>query len=513
MVRGALRGPRSRRPAGARARLLRRGARPRRAASRPLRRARGRRDPREAGADGGGEMIAASLAIALALGAPDPCAPVEVARAPDPGAAESYRAVGDAERAAGSHDTAAAAYRAALALDPADARSRAALALLCAEEARDGAFERGLRRMQAGDRRAAIVAFDEARAARADRSAALLEGICFYELGEDERARPLLSEAEADPAHRNAARLFLGLVALRAGRSADATALLEAAAADHRLGPAALDLARLARRDGRVVVSVLLDATFDSNVDLTPDRTADLTREGDASGGATVLLRVAPWGDSGPFVRGTAVLRNQARYDALDLGGGGVAAGWQAGRGGGYLLGEASWDYRELGGAPYLSAPRLLGAARPDGGHGRSVGPGSLRGPVDGARAGARRALDAARRARRAQGLLQRSGLRLHEVRPDDRDRLHRRDPLMSRALAPILAAFLGLAGSLAATVALHRAGAAALDRVLEERLLGAGETAARLLGEGTASAARLRDVMEANRLEGAYVVCRRHSS
>ncbi len=77
----------------------------------------------------------------------------------------------------------------------------------------------------------------------------------------------------------------------------------------------------------------------------------------------------------------------------------------------------------------------------------------------------------------------------------------------MSRALAPILAAFLGLAGSLAATVALHRAGAAALDRVLEERLLGAGETAARLLGEGTASAARLRDVMEANRLEGAYVV------
>ncbi len=77
----------------------------------------------------------------------------------------------------------------------------------------------------------------------------------------------------------------------------------------------------------------------------------------------------------------------------------------------------------------------------------------------------------------------------------------------MSRALAPILAALLGLAGSLAATVALHRAGAAALDRVLEERLLGAGETAARLLGEGTASAARLRDVMEANRLEGAYVV------
>ncbi len=77
----------------------------------------------------------------------------------------------------------------------------------------------------------------------------------------------------------------------------------------------------------------------------------------------------------------------------------------------------------------------------------------------------------------------------------------------MSRALAPIAAALLGLAGSLAATVSLHRAAAAALDRVLEERLRGAGETAARLLGAGTPSPARLREVMDANRLEGAYLV------
>lgn len=77
----------------------------------------------------------------------------------------------------------------------------------------------------------------------------------------------------------------------------------------------------------------------------------------------------------------------------------------------------------------------------------------------------------------------------------------------MSRALAPIAAALLGLAGSLAATVSLHRAAAAALDRTLEERLRGAGDTAVRLLGPGTPSAARLREVMEANRLEGAYVV------
>lgn len=195
-------------------------------------------------------IAAASLAAALALAAPDPCAPVAAAGAPDPSAAESYRAVGDAERAAGSRDTAAAAYRAALSRDPADARSRAALALLCADQARDGAFQRGLRRMESGDRRGAVAAFEEARAGGSDRSAALLEGICLYELGEDERARPLLAQAETDPAHRDAARFFLGLVALRAGRSADAAALLEASAADHRLGPAALDLARLARAKG-----------------------------------------------------------------------------------------------------------------------------------------------------------------------------------------------------------------------------------------------------------------------
>lgn len=77
----------------------------------------------------------------------------------------------------------------------------------------------------------------------------------------------------------------------------------------------------------------------------------------------------------------------------------------------------------------------------------------------------------------------------------------------MRRALAPVAAALLGLAGSLAATLWLHRAAAAALDRVLAERLLGAGETAARLLGPGVPTAARLREIMDANDLEGAYVV------
>ena len=43
------------------------------------------------------------------------------------------------------------------------------------------------------------------------------------------------------------------------------------------------------------------------------------------------------------------------------------------------------------------------------------------------------------------------------------------------RALAPLLAGLLGLAGSLGATLYLHRAAARALERVLEERLAGRG--------------------------------------
>lgn len=77
----------------------------------------------------------------------------------------------------------------------------------------------------------------------------------------------------------------------------------------------------------------------------------------------------------------------------------------------------------------------------------------------------------------------------------------------MTRALVPIAAALLGLAGSLGATFALHRAAGTALDRVLEERLRGAGETAAELLAGTAPTSRRLRALMEANRLDGAYVL------
>lgn len=309
-------------------------------------------------------MLASVLAALVLAAAPDPCAPVEPAATLDPSAAAEYRAVGEAERRAGNRDTAAVALQAALARDPADAGTRTALAALCREAKAGSAFDRGVRLMEAGDRRGAVAAFEEARAAGGDRSAALLEGICLYELGKDDRALPLLAEAERDPDHADAARFFRGLVALRGGRSDDAVALLQASAADRHLAPLALGLARLARRDGRLVLSVLAESGWDSNVDLTPDGAPGAGRAGDGSAGLTALARYAPMGDTGPFVQATAHGRDQLTYNALDIAGLGAATGFQAGRGRQFLLAEYAYEYRELGGSPYLSANALLGEGR-----------------------------------------------------------------------------------------------------------------------------------------------------
>lgn len=79
----------------------------------------------------------------------------------------------------------------------------------------------------------------------------------------------------------------------------------------------------------------------------------------------------------------------------------------------------------------------------------------------------------------------------------------------MRRALAPILAALLGLAGSLGATFSLHRAARASLVRALEARLRGAGETATLTLGRTPLDRARLAALVAANDLDGAYLLDR----
>lgn len=309
-------------------------------------------------------IVPLSLAAALAAAAaPDPCDPVEPASSPDPGIADVYRAVGDSERAAGSMDAAAAAYRAALSHDGRDAAARAGLEAVCAR-LQQQAFAEGLRLMHAGDRRAAITAFERARRGPDATSAALLEGICLYELGDDAAATPLLRVAEADAAHRENAGFFLGLIALRAGRSADAQDLLAMSAADPALAPFARDLVRSARRSGRLVLSFVAESGWDSNVDLTPDIAGPTARTGDMVGAMTGVADLRPMGESGPYLRAIANWREQRTYDALDMRSVGAAAGWQGGRGGHFWLAEYAYDWRDLARAPYMSAHRLFGTAR-----------------------------------------------------------------------------------------------------------------------------------------------------
>lgn len=80
---------------------------------------------------------------------------------------------------------------------------------------------------------------------------------------------------------------------------------------------------------------------------------------------------------------------------------------------------------------------------------------------------------------------------------------------MLARALAPLAAAGIGLAGALAATLSLHHAATAAVDHVLEEKLTGAGAATAALLADVPPTAERLRDVMRANGLDGVYVIGR----
>lgn len=304
-------------------------------------------------------MIAAVFAAAL-LAAADPCAAVEQAPVPDIAAAAAYRQVGDGERAAGEHDTAVVAYRSALALDPSDAASRAALVRLCREgAAANDPFPLGLARMDEGDPKGAIAAFRRARLAGPDPSAALLEGICHYEIGEETEAVALLREAEAAPAHRDAASFYLGLIALRRGDGQRASAFLDVAAGTPAFGLLAADLARLARRDARLAVSFLAETGWDSNATLAQTGTP-LGTSSDASAALTATALYRPDGENGPYFRGAGVYSQQARVTALDLGGLSGAAGWQLGRARQALLVEYDYDFRTLGGSPFLSAHRLL---------------------------------------------------------------------------------------------------------------------------------------------------------
>src|SRR5215831_6822754 len=77
----------------------------------------------------------------------------------------------------------------------------------------------------------------------------------------------------------------------------------------------------------------------------------------------------------------------------------------------------------------------------------------------------------------------------------------------MRGAVFAILGTAIGLSGGLVATLFLFASANSAIDRVLDERLRGAGESAALLLGEPQPGSARLAELMRNNALDGAYLL------
>lgn len=303
-----------------------------------------------------------ALLLAAALLATEPCAPPPApAGAPDPAAGEAYRKVGDDERAAGAVETATIAYREALARDPGDAAARAALEALCQARDVETPFQRGMARLDAGDLRGAVDAFREARARGPDASASLVEGVALYELGDDAEARARFAEAREDPAHREAADLYLGLVALREGEGAEAARRLDGAAASPEYAFIAAGLRPLAGRTGRLVLALAADTSWDSNAQLAPTGTPVGTSS-DGAGGLSASALLRPLGESGPYLRAAGALHQQLRFGDLDQAGLSGALGWQLGRGARALLAEYAYEDRTLGGAQFLGAHRLLAA-------------------------------------------------------------------------------------------------------------------------------------------------------
>jgi hypothetical protein len=311
-------------------------------------------------------VILATVIALLWSGPVDPCASVDGVGATNHGQSAMYLAIGDEELAGGARETATIAYQTALRHDPGNARARKALIRLC-HEARAGqgaavdGFAEALTLMERGQRRQAAAAFEAVRVAEHDTAAALLEGVCLFDLGDDARAQALLREAAADDALAASARFFLGLIALRSDDKARATELLGgAAASDNRnLREAAIEILSAARREGRLVASLLSEVGFDSNVALTPDGSPSVpsSRDGAVSETAGVFWR--PLGRSGPYARAAGQYRKQFQLDAYDLGTAGGALGWRQGQTGTFAAAEYAYDFFSLGGASYLSAHRL----------------------------------------------------------------------------------------------------------------------------------------------------------
>lgn len=279
------------------------------------------------------------LLVAALLAEPGLCGPVTPLASPDPAAAAPYVEVAEAEQAAGATETALVAWREVLRREPRNARARAALKKLC---------------------QADTDAEEEAAAA------SLLSGLSLFERGEDAAAAAAFREALSEPELVDTASFFLGVLALREGRASEAGVFFDAAAAspDEGLARRAEELRLQAAREGRVALSVRLGSEYDSNVDLAPDGTRRRGGSADGVGMGFAELRLRPWGQRGPYARLSGNYRGHLSFHGFDMAGAGGALGWAHVGPVLQLSAEYGVDSLSLGGAPYLLAHRLQGAAR-----------------------------------------------------------------------------------------------------------------------------------------------------
>src|SRR5262249_57670659 len=121
-------------------------------------------------------------------------------------------------------------------------------------------------------------------------------------------------------------RFFVGLVAVREGDGRGASSLFASAGArDANLAGSASDLLRLARRDGRLVLSALTEAGFDSNVELDPDGTPRGSGSADGYGALVAGVFARPHGAPPPYAPATPPYPPPPRIPPPHLGGASAA--------------------------------------------------------------------------------------------------------------------------------------------------------------------------------------------
>jgi len=300
-------------------------------------------------------VIAPALLLLLAAG--DPCA-VEAGPAGDRREAEIYLQVARMEQAHGNLAAAAEAYRAALARDPALVEARQGLQATCSTSG--DPLEAGLRELHAGRPEAALAHFQQARRQAPSPTADLLAGICFYQLGQERAAEPLLESARNTPELADSASLFLGLIALHGGDAARAERLLDQAARSPALEDRARELVRAAQREGHLVVSALTQLVYDTNAALRPDGSPVGAPGPDGSAALNLLALVRPFGSSGPYARVEALLSKQFTLSQFDLLGAAAALGGRLMGSSWSTTAEYGYAYETLGGAGFLAVHHLL---------------------------------------------------------------------------------------------------------------------------------------------------------